>query len=140
MFQAQFVSNTTNSTFHVVSDNSTVTALIPSIYANCTLGPGSSASATAFNATASDPRPEQAIEYYRASTVVLTLDGYNNTVVLGNQPNTTAVPLPSGVDMTLLNCLNYTIGEAVPLISAASTQSVMPSSLLFSISVRSIRR
>lgn len=129
MVQAAFVSNTTNSTFHVVADNSTVTSLISSIDANCTLGASSSSSATAFNGSASDPRPEQAIEYYRASSVVLTLDGYNNTVALGNDPNTTAVPLPSGVDTTLLNCLNFTIGEAVPLISSADTHVTAPSSL-----------
>lgn len=130
MVQATFVSNSTNSTFHVVSDNSTVTSLISSIDANCTFGPGSSSSPSSFNGSASDPKPEQAIEYYRASSVVLTLDGYNNTVALGNDPNTTAVPLPSGIDMTLLNCLNYTIGEAVPLISSAHTRIGISSPIL----------
>lgn len=128
MLQVAFVSNSTNSTFHVVADNSTVTSLISSILTNCSVDPLSAPSA--FNGSASDPRPEEAIQYYRASTVVLTLDGYNNTVALGSEPNTTAVSLPSCVDMTLLNCLNYTIGESVPLISGGNALLRAPHSLL----------
>ncbi|EMD42308.1 hypothetical protein CERSUDRAFT_79892 [Gelatoporia subvermispora B] len=115
---ATFTSNTTNSTFHVLSDNSTVSSLITSITVNCTLGPGSSTSPTPYNGTnMSEPVPEQTIQYFRASTVALTLDGYNNTNAFTQGPNATADPLPSWVDNTLLNCLNATIGEAVPLVT-----------------------
>ena len=126
MTQAAFSSNTTNSTFHVVADNSTVVALIASISSNCTFASNSSRTPSAFSGAASDPLPEQAIQYYRASSVVLTLDGYNDTAALTEDANATAPPLPSNVDQTLLNCLNATIGEAVPLFedSAAARLSI----------------
>lgn len=65
------------------------------------------------------PQPESAIGYYRASSVVLTLVGYNNSAALSSDPNATNTPIPSGIDTTLENCLNQTIGAAVPLIDGA---------------------
>ncbi|KAI0942057.1 hypothetical protein AcV7_002590 [Taiwanofungus camphoratus] len=127
MAEGTFASNTSNNTFHVLSDNTTVSELITSISSNCTLGSSSSSSPSPFNGSASEPRPEQAVQYYRASSVVLTLDGYNDTGVLGNDPNATATPLPGWVDTTLLDCLNQTIGAAVPLISGADGRWHTPS-------------
>lgn len=76
------------------------------------------------------PRPEQAIQYYRASTLVLTLDGYNDTSIFNTSTNTssgssdsnnTATPLPTlgTTDQLFIQCLNDTIGEAVPLVDTA---------------------
>ena len=59
------------------------------------------------------------MQYYRASTVALTLDGYNNSAALGSDPNVPATPLPEGVDTVFLSCVNNTIGAAVPLVSGA---------------------
>ncbi|CDO71014.1 hypothetical protein BN946_scf184844.g18 [Trametes cinnabarina] len=129
MMQAAFFSNSTNTTFHVVSDNSTVTALIASVDANCTVASNSSTSPLAFNGTASDPKPEQAIQYYRGSSVVLTLDGYNDTSALVDNSTAPAPPIPSNIDTSLLNCLNQTIGAAVPLFDdsqESSAQSLLP--------------
>ncbi|KAI0754032.1 hypothetical protein C8Q80DRAFT_1136347 [Daedaleopsis nitida] len=125
--QAAFFSTTTNSTFHVVSDNSTVTALIGSIAANCSFASNSSTAPASFTGAASEPLPEQAIQYYRASSVVLTLDGYNDTAALTGDESAQPPPLPTGVDMTLLNCLNDTIGESVPLFENAGVGVPMPS-------------
>ncbi|TFK82877.1 hypothetical protein K466DRAFT_499513 [Polyporus arcularius HHB13444] len=122
MTQAAFYSNTTNSTFHVVADNTTVVALIASISSNCSFASNSSQTPSAFSGAATDPLPEQAIQYYRASSVVLTLDGYNDTAALTGDANATAPPLPSTVDQSLLNCLNGTIGEAVPLIEDSAAR------------------
>ncbi|KAI0353843.1 hypothetical protein OH77DRAFT_1550857 [Trametes cingulata] len=135
MTQAAFSSNSTNTTFHVVADNSTVTALIASIKANCTVASNSSSVPLAFSGNASDPKPEQAIQYYRASSVVLTLDGYNDTTALTtNDTNAAHVPIPTNIDTTLLNCLNSTIGQAVPLFEDDSQNSarslVMPGTSL----------
>ncbi|KAM5543611.1 hypothetical protein V8D89_002862 [Ganoderma adspersum] len=125
--QATFSSSSSNSTFHIIADNSTVVSLIGSIAANCS-GKFSNSSSTApapYGSATSDPRPEGAVQYYRASSVVLTLDGYNNTAALGSDRDAKAVtvPLPSTVDMQLLGCLNSTIGEAVPLFSSAHAVS-----------------
>lgn len=116
---ATFVSNSTNqTTFRVIADNTTVTDLIVAIKSNCSSHLSNSSSSTP--STYSDsltalPQPEQAIQYYRASSVALTLDGYNNSGALGpdGSPNT---PLPSNIDTILLGCLNQTIGAAVPLV------------------------
>ncbi|OCH87880.1 hypothetical protein OBBRIDRAFT_795794 [Obba rivulosa] len=120
MATAVFASDSNNSTFMILADNSTVASLISSIAANCTYNNGSSSSVPLpYNGSStSPPLPEQVIQYYRASSAALTLDGYNNTYALeGN--STTVVPLPSWVDVVLLSCLNDTIGEGIPLISAA---------------------
>jgi len=125
MAEATFASNSTNATFHVLSDNSTVSSLITSITANCSssLSSSSSKSPQVYNASAPGaPQPEQAIQYYRASSIVLTLDGYNNSATLSSNANATDSPLPSGIDTTLLDCLNQTIGLSAPLVSGAGSR------------------
>lgn len=66
----------------------------------------------------SSPRAVDAIQYYRASSAVLILDGYNDTAVLSTVPNVTVQSLPANVDRMLLICLNATIGAAIPLVDA----------------------
>ncbi|PIL30115.1 hypothetical protein GSI_07744 [Ganoderma sinense ZZ0214-1] len=134
MAQAAFSSNSSTttppSTFHIVADNTTVASLIASVRANCTVASNSSTAPSPFTASATDPLPEQAVQYFRASSVALTLDGYNNTAALaGNDSGAAPAPLPAGVDTALLACLNATIGEAVPLFAdaAAGLRLPMPS-------------
>lgn len=120
MVEATFTSPTSNSTFHLLSDNSTVTSLIGSVSASCSLGANSTTSPIPYNSNStvgSQPHPEQIVQYYRASSVVLSLDGYNDTSVLSDNQTAPDVPLPSWVDRTTLDCLNSTIGQAVPLIN-----------------------
>lgn len=78
------------------------------------------------------PQPEQTIQYYRASTVALTLDGYNNTGALGPD-GTPDVLLPVNIDHELLSCLNQTIGSAVPLINRAGSTLSAPGIDIFGI-------
>jgi hypothetical protein len=121
---AAFQSSYTQSVFRIMSDNQTVVDLIQDIHQNCssrlTSNSASSVSqAYTYNASAPDaPKPEQAIQYYRASSVVLTLDGYNNSAALGAE-GTMDTPLPDNIDMTLLQCLNGTIGSGVLLVDGA---------------------
>lgn len=128
LMEATFISNSSspNTTFHVLSDNSTVTSLIQSIDANCShyLSSSSSSSPIPFNvSSANAPQPQQAIQYYRASSVVLTLDGYNNSATFSSNTNVTDSPLPSNMDTNLSVCLNQTIALAVPLINGAFPSS-----------------
>jgi len=125
MTQANFISNSTNTTFHLLADNSTVSSLISTIDTNCSSHLSSSSSTTAIAYNSSDPnapQPQQAVQYYRASSVVLTLDGYNDTAALSNDTNALDTPLPTNIDTTLLDCLNQTIGLSVPLIDAAGVR------------------
>ena len=120
MTQTTFADSASNNTFHLLADNSTVNSLIESVAGNCTLGNTTALSATPLNTSdPSQPRPEQAVQYYRASSVVLTLDGYNNTAALSDDSNAPNTPLPTWADASFLDCLNQTIGAAVPLIDNA---------------------
>lgn len=81
-----------------------------------------------------EPQPAQAVQYYRASSIVLTEDGYNNSATFSNDTNAPNTPLPSSTNSTLLDCLNQTIGAAAPLIASdtdgdgASTSGSLQSS------------
>lgn len=124
MTQTVFADSASNNTFHLLADNATVNSLIESVAANCTLGNTTALTAMPLNTSdPSQPRPEQAVQYYRASSVVLTLDGYNDTAALSNDTNLPDTPLPSWVDATFLNCLNQTIGAAVPLVDSGGSLS-----------------
>ncbi|KAJ7185213.1 hypothetical protein C8R46DRAFT_1059782 [Mycena filopes] len=125
MTSASFQSNSTNaSVFRILADNTTTTDLINDIFANCSISLTSSAAATlpsAYDETSTQPpQPEQVVQYYRASSIALSLDGYNNTAIFGDE-GTPDVALPSNIDATLLDCLNQTIGLAAPLIGGAGT-------------------
>lgn len=98
--------------------------LIADLKANCSssFGPSSSTSPSIFTDT---PKPEQVIQYYRASSIALSLDGYNNTATLASE-GTPDTPLPDGIDLKLMDCLNQTIGLAAPLIDGASVRWAAP--------------
>ncbi|KAJ6586465.1 hypothetical protein DFH09DRAFT_910764 [Mycena vulgaris] len=132
MATAVFQSNSTGTTFRVSADNDTVTDLLADIAANCSafLVPSSvnATRPTPFNLSAPDAqKPEQVVQYYRASSVALSLDGYNNTAVFMAENSTADTPLPTGIDTTLLECLNTTIGLAVPLVDGAPSALSVPS-------------
>lgn len=139
MTEATFVSATMNSTFHILSDNTTVASLIASVSANCSSlinnSSSSSLNSSPWPFNSSDPwspRPEQAVQYYRASSVVLTLEGYNNSATLSDNTNQSDDAIPTWTDTNLLYCLNETIGVSVPLIDGASAwTSPSMSSLVF---------
>jgi hypothetical protein len=123
LVQAPFQSKSQNTTLHIIADRATTTSLIESITSACS----QNLNTTAISASQFDPnttnavKPEQAIQYYRASSVVLTLDGYNNTAALDGDPNAPPVPLPGWVDRGLLDCVNSTIGAEVPLVDGSSS-------------------
>ena len=71
------------------------------------------------------------MQYYRASSVVLTLDGYNNTAALNDTgPVGPPAPLPSTIDVNLLKCINATIGASVPLVGSSAHTHGQPTLLL----------
>ncbi|KAI6023513.1 hypothetical protein BKA83DRAFT_4020727, partial [Pisolithus microcarpus] len=124
LMEATIISNSSspNTTFHILSDNSTIMSLIQSIDANCShyLSSSSSSMPMPFDvSSANAPQPEQAIQYYHTSSIVLTLDGYNNSTTFSSNTNVTDSPLPLNMDMNLSVCLNQTIAEAVPLVDGA---------------------
>jgi hypothetical protein len=109
-------------TFRILADNFTVVSLLEDIKLSCStmIKDYSNISPTPYSDTLPAPKPEQAIQYYRASSVSLTLDSYNNTGVFG-PPETPDGPLPSAFDTSLMNCLNSTIGAAAPLVGGSTS-------------------
>ncbi|KAJ7078327.1 hypothetical protein B0H15DRAFT_539048 [Mycena belliarum] len=128
MTSVAFQSNSTGTTFRLVADNATATDLLGSVAANCSSHfaplPTPLPVPTAFNARAPPVAPEQVVQYFRASSVALSLDGYNNSAVFAPENSTTDTPLPAGIDTALLECLNSTIGLAVPLIDGTPRMAV----------------
>ncbi|KAG5652590.1 hypothetical protein H0H81_004421, partial [Sphagnurus paluster] len=114
-----------NRKFYLVADHATVAALVPEIKNDCAalLPPGEkSTDLVAFTGDdASHPLPEQAVQFYRSSSAVLTLEGYNNTAVYSSQDDAPVTPLPDNIDTALLECLNNTIGTAIPIASLTSS-------------------
>jgi len=123
--------------YRILGDNSSVTSVLQSLASSscgAIQGTPYAFQPTQFllNSTSDNsslPRPEQIIQYYRASSFVLSLDGYNNTMALSsNTPSSntsapkvqTATPLPSNINATFLSCLNTTIGYKLPMIQPTS--------------------
>jgi hypothetical protein len=135
---AAFQSNSTvasQTILRIVADNDTTVELISVLNQNCSRyftsdSAKTAQNAVAFNLSAFDaPKPEQVVQYYRASTVALTLDGYNNSqaVFSANENGVQDSPLPTGIDLAMLDCVNQTIGLGVPLINGAPTAIVFHS-------------
>jgi hypothetical protein len=121
MTEASFISSnsTLNTTFNLISDNTTTAALISSVQSNCSSYLSGLSSSSPVPVDPSQLHPEEAVQYYRSSSIVLTLNGYNNSGTFSNDNSTTDTSLPANIDATLLDCLNQTIGAAAPLISGA---------------------
>lgn len=138
----------TNNTFRFMADNTTVVSIISAVTSNCSaqvLGNSSSIVPIQINATTNSSvlQPEQAVQYYRASSAVLFLDGYNNSNTFSNANDTQDTPLPAWVDLSFLDCLNSTISHNILLVNGARAFAQLSSSgalvlALLSLSVLSL--
>jgi len=118
--------NRTNTTIQILADTTTLFSLSYDIYQSCgmyiDLNKTESPVAYGTGSELDDPGPEQVIQYYRASSVALTLDGYNNSAVYVNGP-AEDTPLPANIDLEMISCVNSTIGSRVPLLEAFTSSS-----------------
>ncbi|KAF7764084.1 hypothetical protein Agabi119p4_8621 [Agaricus bisporus var. burnettii] len=140
---ATFPSNSnSNSTFRLLADSSTVSSLISDVVGACgsQITNASSIAPSTYN-DAGPPGPGQTVQYYRASSIALSLDSYNNTAAFSNDTNAQNSPLPSNIDSTLLGCLNDTIGQNAPLVDGAfGLKFSSPSNLLLVVLVWVVSR
>ncbi|KAG8729647.1 hypothetical protein FRC11_008309, partial [Ceratobasidium sp. 423] len=79
------------------------------------------------NPSRAHPHIQSVIQFYRASSFALALDGYNNSaaaVTPAALRNSTGqlvallpppTPLPSGVNTAFLGCINRTVGSSLPI-------------------------
>ncbi|KAG8720355.1 hypothetical protein FRC08_000453 [Ceratobasidium sp. 394] len=127
----------TSDVYRILGDLSSVTTVLNALTSNCTVAGG-----TIFNydPTSDDlahslPRVESIVQYYRASSFALALDGYNNSaaqvsvaaVSNSNQQLVTALapatPLPSTINQAFLECVNTTVASSLPLVDAGFSNS-----------------
>lgn len=105
--------------FHFISDRHSTTEVQNAIRGNCsgvTVG-----DPIPFNSTG-DIRPDTAVQFYRGDSAAILLQEYNNTKEIpGRQDLVPNPPFPSSVNMSTWACLNYTIGESIPLMNDASS-------------------
>lgn len=141
--------NTSSVTYRVIGDNVSVTTVFDALVANCSIANSTSAVSAFTPSPLTWPLPEQVIQYYRASSFAVSLDGYNNTAALvsnmpvsnSSGPNTLVdTPFPTNINMTLLQCINATVGASVPLVDAPGHKlsvgaigGIVISSLIFSV-------
>lgn len=137
---AEFRSLKGQSTFYVLSDKDTVNSLVKSVKKYCASSSKGLLDAKSIKKPQAykgpdfgKPTPEEAIQYYRASSIGLYLDGYSNAATLSANESVVDTPLPAGVDADLLSCLNSTIGAGAPLASAASVASAPGPSVLIAV-------
>ncbi|GJJ08060.1 hypothetical protein Clacol_002267 [Clathrus columnatus] len=133
LFVAPFQPINGSETYRVLSDNATVQSLITIIAANCSLTT-TTITAVPFNDSSqasNQPKPEQVIEYYRSSSIALTLDGYNNSAVFSSNDSMPDTPLPSNLNTTFLDCINQTIGAGAPLFDGAQSVYGQPYSVKY---------
>ena len=129
MVTSAYASNTQNTTFYLVADTDTANSMVSVIQQNCSSVLNSGVSNTPVPYSVNDPnspKPEQVVQYYRASSVALALQGYNNTAELSDNTNLPDTPLPTNIDTNLMTCLNDTIGAALPLVDAANPTTWNP--------------
>lgn len=100
--------------YRLEADCYTVIVLSDEVALKCSSLIDDSNAAYIGNSNSSQGQTEQAVQYYCASSIVLTLDGYNNSAVLGPE-DALNDEHPNGIDTALLDCRNNTIREAAPL-------------------------
>ncbi|KAJ1301907.1 hypothetical protein OPQ81_000747 [Rhizoctonia solani] len=120
----------TSDVYRILGDQDSVATVLTALKSNCSVAGG-----TTFNydPTSSDlahalPRVESIIQWYRASSFALSLDGYNNSAsaitpaALSNNTHhlaaalPPATPLPSHLNRAFLDCVNYTTASSLPLV------------------------
>ncbi|KAF9016297.1 hypothetical protein BDZ89DRAFT_1075730 [Hymenopellis radicata] len=106
-------------TLRVVSDASTVTSLITDIRIGCgnkfTMSVAPNGIKGPFNYDPKVVRPESTIQYFRASSISLELDGYNNSAAFAEKDGAANTPFPV-MDAILTGCVIKTINQAAPLV------------------------
>ena len=125
---ASFSSDSSNTTLHLIADRDTTEDLIPIIRNLCSgIKSNSSTSPSSYDTNNNVTKPESAVQFYRASSIALLLEGYNNTAAFGDDEQAPPTALPEWRDQDLIRCLNDTIGEAAPLIDAGARSWAPPS-------------
>ncbi|KAF8996665.1 hypothetical protein BDQ17DRAFT_1364230 [Cyathus striatus] len=122
-----------NYTLRITSDQMTINALSSDLSSCATSSTGVKITSPApVNSSSYDhPKPEEALQYYRASSVVLSLDSFNNSIAFSSNDSSMMYALiPAGINTTIVQCTNQTIGANVLLPNGSMINVSMPHSLV----------
>lgn len=111
------VSKTSSETYYLVGDRDSAILVMTSMVTWCHAIP---AWPSLFDPTSlTSVRPENIIQYYRASSFALAYLGYNNTFALNNTSTeaTESDPLPNDIlNSTFRSCVDAAIADAIPIL------------------------
>ncbi|KIJ29000.1 hypothetical protein M422DRAFT_269693 [Sphaerobolus stellatus SS14] len=96
--------------YYILADHTTLDFLVPMVISSCSPSSKNIISTPFINFSLSPTSPLQIIQYYRASSIALGLERYNNSRVWSNDSRFPDSPLPNIKDERFLDCVNTTIG------------------------------
>ncbi|KAH6918324.1 hypothetical protein BKA70DRAFT_1246871, partial [Coprinopsis sp. MPI-PUGE-AT-0042] len=100
-------------TYHVISDKATIELLASRIERRCSSGLRRPLDCRFYH-DARVPRPEQVVQYYRASSAALAVVGYNNTA-MWEKEGTPDIPVPG--NYSKLECLKSVMSQELALVT-----------------------
>ncbi|CAE6478806.1 unnamed protein product [Rhizoctonia solani] len=124
----------TSEVYRLLGDRDSVTAVFSALRQKCSVvGDVVAYDPSSDNSSHTLPRVESIIQYYRASSFALSLDGYTNSaaaVTPAALTNNTGqlvtsllppTPFPGSINPMLLDCINRTVGTSLPLLDQGSS-------------------
>ncbi|KAG8695633.1 hypothetical protein FRC11_001341 [Ceratobasidium sp. 423] len=120
----------TSDIYRLLGDRDSVNVVLSTLHDECSVTGGTilGYGPSAYNSSRALPHVESIIQFYRASSFALSLDGYINSaavvtpVALSNNTGQLEsallppTPLPSDIAREFLDCINRTVGKSLPLL------------------------
>ncbi|KIJ33664.1 hypothetical protein M422DRAFT_52310 [Sphaerobolus stellatus SS14] len=110
--------------YYILADHTTLDSLVPMVISSCSPSSKNIISTPFINSSLSPPSPLQIIQYYRASSIALGLERYNNSRVWSNDSRVPDSLLPNIKDVRFLPCVNTSIDQNALLIDEAESVSM----------------
>ncbi|KAG8696199.1 hypothetical protein FRC11_000906, partial [Ceratobasidium sp. 423] len=120
--------------YRILGDRDSVNVVLSALRDECSVESGAvlGYDPSAFNSSCALPHVESIVQYYRASSFALSLDGYINPAAavtpaaLSNDTEQlvsslgSPTPLPASINYVFFDCLNQTVGKSLPLLEPGS--------------------
>ncbi|EUC65124.1 hypothetical protein RSOL_498250 [Rhizoctonia solani AG-3 Rhs1AP] len=107
----------TSEVYRLLGDRDSVAAVFSALREKCSVvGDVLAYDPSSDNSSHTLPRVESIVQYYRASTFALSLDGYINSAAALVTSLLPPTPFPSSINPMLLDCINQTVGTDLPLL------------------------
>lgn len=101
--------------FYFVSDLYTAGEVAAALTWNCSIAQVDISDPVPFNLTG-DIQPRSVVQFYRGDSAAILLRDYDSSKEITDSPYLVPnPPFPSSVNETVWGCMNYTIGNSIPL-------------------------